>query len=53
MQDLTKYDYNLKVRKLDKLENNTQRLKMIFMWVKTRVITYTDFESLISYNNDK
>ena len=51
MEDLNKQDYNKKILKLSKLDSDKERLKMIYMWVKTKVITFNDFEALVFYCN--
>jgi hypothetical protein len=49
MEKLNKYDYNKKIEKLAKKETDKEKLKLLYTWVKTRVICFNDFEALIFY----
>jgi len=49
MERLSQYDYNKKIQKLAKKETEKERLKLLYTWVKTRVICFSDFEALIFY----
>lgn len=49
MEKLSQHDYNKKIVKLQKLDTDQARLKMVYMWVKTKVICFSDFEALIFY----
>tara|TARA_R110002153_G_scaffold265503_1_gene428208 strand:+ start:1985 stop:2140 length:156 start_codon:yes stop_codon:yes gene_type:complete len=49
MEKLNKYDYNKKIEKLEKKETEKEKLKLLYSWVKTKVICFSDFEALIFY----
>ena len=49
MERLSQHDYNKKIQKLAKKETEKEKLKLLYTWVKTRVICFSDFEALIFY----
>ena len=46
---LSEFDYKEKILKIQKKDSDTEKLKLLYMWVKQEQITFKDFEALLFY----
>ena len=46
---LSDFDYNEKIKKIQNKDNEQEKLKLLYMWIKQEHITFNDFEALLFY----